>query len=166
MKYKVNDEVLIKARIKDMSYVDMMYVCELITEPSVCIRFKSPTECIVADKTYADGLKDAWELAKKLMMMPHGICEDIFDGDLDDVFALTPAEALAKIEAYEKGKEIKVKNIVKFSNGDIGVVTYCGSETAYVMWEDGRSGYYSKDILENTGRTAESLDLLLRQIGE
>lgn len=175
MGYKVNDEVLIKVRIKDMSYVDMMYVCELITNPDVCIRFKSPAECIFAEKTYSDGLNDAWELARKIVM---GEEDGGFDSqEVIDVFGksryysfkdFTAEEALAKIESYEKEKEIKVNDIVKVKGErGLGIVTaVCPTGIIYVLWDDGGCGDYEPCELEKTGRTAEGLADLLRQIKE
>lgn len=173
MGYKVNDEVLIKAKIKDMSYVDMMYVCELVTNQDVCIRFKSPAECIVSDKSYSDGLNDAWKLARKIVM---GEEDGGFDSqEVIDVFGksryysfkdLTAEEALAKVEAHEN--KIKVNDIVKVKDeSGFGIVTaVCPTGIVYVLWNDGGCGDYEPCELETTGRTAEGLDLLLRQIKE
>lgn len=179
MRYKVNDEVLIKARIKDMSYVDMMYVCELVTNSDVCIRFKSPSECIVTDKTYSDGLKDAWELAKKIILATDdgGISlndiTEIFGSAYCAMMDFTYEQALAKIEAYEKENEIKVGDEVR------NTVT---SNTFWIIAksEENLIGYPSSpefhdfpvqrfprnfDFLVKTGRTTDCIDLL-RQIGE
>lgn len=171
MQYKVGDEVLVRGAITDVHEgTDHPYFVAVNYDS---VRWLSEDKIIPIGKTYADGLVDAWDLAKKILMPKDR--GGLTTSELNEIFYTTyPTdvfeknsyeEALAKIEAYEK--EIKVGDIVKFvSNGDIGCVTYSGSETAYVMWEDGRSGNYRKDILEKTGRTAESLGLLLRQIGE
>lgn len=170
MMYKVGDEVLIKARIRDIRWAEMMYVCELVTNPDVCIRFKSPSECIVADKTYADGLKDAWELAKKLESMPLEELKKVFGvcGFYSVVKQYKIEEALAKIEAYEMEKEIKVNDIVKVKgeNG-FGIVTaVCATGIVYVLWNDGGCGDYEPCELETTGRTIKGLKQLLQQIKE
>lgn len=130
----------------------------------------------VLGKTYSQGLADAWELAKKIALpIAYGgitsmEMKKIF-GESDHCLLLknfTAAEALAKIEAYEKEKEIKVGSIVKDGEaGGLGVVTslHCYGRV-YVMWYDGSCGLHEKDDFINTGRMAEGLDLLLRQIGE
>lgn len=171
MRYKVNDEVLIKARIKDMSYVDMMYVCELVTNPDVCIRFKSPTECIVADKTYADGLNDAWKLADKVYEMRNQQRYDVFGTEsLAKVMDLSPQEAISKIEAYEKEKEIKVGDVVRYGIGeDIGkyaIVMRIEGNEFYTMYADGSCG--RETHTEDFKKTGKHIDIesLLRQIGE
>jgi hypothetical protein len=175
MGYKIGDEVLVKARIKDVSYVDMMYVCELATNPDVCIRFKSPTECIIADKTYESGLNDVWQLARKIVM---GVEDGGFDSqEVIDVFGknryysfkdFTAEEALAKIEAYEKEKEIKVGDVVEiFHNGGKGVVVRILAEDGLnIVLENGL--FYADCSRGDCVKTGKHIDIesLLRQIGE
>lgn len=174
MRYKVNDEVLIKARIKDMSYVDAMYVCELVTNPDVCIRFKSPTECIVADKTYADGLADAWKLADKVYEMRNQQRYDVFGTEsLAKVMDLSPQEAIAKIEVYEREKEIKVGDEVKnITTGNTFWVIAISKENIHgysssAEFHDFPLQRFPKnfDVLVKTGRTTDAIELL-KQIGE
>lgn len=72
-------------------------------------------------KTYSDGLADAWELARKIVLKAEmgGICFDDFKkifgvGDYVTVLrTLSPQEALAKIEAYEVSQQIQVGDVVK-----------------------------------------------------
>lgn len=63
--------------------------------------------------------------------------------------------------------KIKVNNIVRVKDepGEGIVTAICPSGIAYVLWKDGGCGDYELSELENTGRTAEGLDLLLRQLG-
>ena len=177
--FKVGDEVLVKVKIKDMSYVDMMYVCELVTNPDVCIRFKSPTECIVADKTYEKGLADAWELARKIAadVKEGGFsCDDLkemFGGYMSSLILSknTYEQALAKIEAYEKEKsEIKVGDVVEFyyeteEPKEKGVVTWVLENGVAVVWVSGETEHCKKTELTKTGKHID-IESLLRQIGE
>ena len=66
----------------------------------------------------------------------------------------------------EDKKEIKVNDIVKVKGeSGFGIVTaVCSSGIAYVLWKDGGCGDYELSELESTGRTAEGLAYLLRQI--
>lgn len=68
----------------------------------------------------------------------------------------------------EDKKEIKVNDIVKVKDeSGFGIVTaVCPTGIVYVLWNDGGCGDYEPCELEKTGRTAEGLDLLLRQIKE
>lgn len=169
MGYKVNDEVLIKARIKDMSYVDMVYVCELVTNPDVCIRFKIPTECIVTEKTYETGLNDAWNLLKKVYDMKCDAIEEIFGvecGFYDVIRNFTFEDCRDKIEAYEKEKSVCVGDVVEDEEGTKALVIDKGTENIYfVFTENGCVEEWHKRDLKKTGKKI-SIESLLKQIGE
>ena len=64
---------------------------------------------------YNKGLEDAWELAKKLYEMKSKEFDEAFGNvHYADVFYYyTPQETLAKLEAYEKEKELKVGDVVE-----------------------------------------------------
>ena len=64
--------------------------------------------------------------------------------------------------------KINVNDIVKVKGErGFGIVTaVCPSGIVYVLWNDGGCGDYEPCELENTGRTAEGLADLLRQIQE
>ncbi len=67
-------------------------------------------------KTYEQGLADAWEVLRKLQQMPctefyklFPCCEGMGNAITELIRRMTPAEAIAKIKAYEeKQDEIKV----------------------------------------------------------
>ena len=171
--YKVGDEVLVRVKLVEYSPIDLMYLCEL-KDGSKYIRFLSPAECI-ADKTYADGLNDAWELAKQIYHAPceGGLeqkeIEEIFDCKFTSVtHEYTAEEALAKIEAYEKENEIKVGDVVNiFHNGSNGVVVkILESGGLNIVLENGI--FYadcSRGDCTKTGKHIE-IESLLMQIGE
>ena len=101
-------------------------------------------------EAYEKGLQDAWKLARKIVLKAEmgGICYDDFKkifgvGDYMSVLrTMTPQQALAKIEAYEKEKAIKVGDVVYADDepDSFGVVTwFVDDKYAYVLWDDGSS---------------------------
>lgn len=169
--YKVGDEVLVKGEIvsvdEEVPYPVEVRVCAC----SLPLCF-TEEELKLATKTYEQGLADAWELAKKIVLKAEkgGFNYDDFVrifgiGDYTTLFEkMTVEEALAKIEAYEKEKEIKVGDVVRCES-HICVVTHLVHNNAYVMWDDGSNGCYKLNDLKKTGKHID-IELLLRQIGE
>lgn len=123
--FKVGDEVLVKGEVVE--------VAKDVTYP-IGIRFRCATvpmlftedELNLSTKTYEMGLKDAWELAKKILYGIDRQLIEILELNVEPAFFdLThkraiinehaPEEVLAKIKAYEKEKEIKVGMIVVFA---------------------------------------------------
>ena len=84
---------------------------------------------------YDCGLKDAWELARKLAKCsPKELDEMYFSGLTHAVVEHTYHEALAKVEAYEKEKEIKVGDAVYNTNNyQNAMVLWVGKDTATVI---------------------------------
>lgn len=173
--YKVGDEVLIKGEVVEVAK-DVAYPIEVRLRRSTVPMLFTEEELELSTKTYEMGLSDAWELAKKIVLpkteggFSYEETREIFGvGDyIINLKKFTAEEALAKIEAYEKEKEIKVKTIVETNDGSHkGVVTRVRDKgDFFVLWDNGTSDTYEKHEVKNTGKTAESLDLLLRQIGE
>ena len=167
--YKVGDEVLVKGAITDLHEgTDHPYFVAVNYDS---VHWVSEDKIIPADKTYADGLTDAWELAKKICTLKNSEFDKVFGCVYfaDAFYNFTPEAALAKIEAYENEKEIKVGDEVKTIGGIIcGVVTRVGSvnsENAHVVWADGATGDYMKSHLVKTSKHID-IEGLLRQIGE
>lgn len=178
--YKVGDEVFVKGNVVEVMDAVPYPTRVQFGEGETAYVFSNDEVCY-ADKivkTYEMGLNDAWELAKKILYGNDEQLIEIFGSCIDKIYfdltckreiinCYTPQEALAKIEAYEKEKEIKVNNIVKVKGeSGFGIVTAVCSGLAYILWKDGSSGDYELSELESTGRMAEGLDLLLRQIAE
>jgi hypothetical protein len=119
------------------------------------------------EKTYEKGLADAWELAKKIQYsLTSAQIEEIFgmEDDAQVMNTYTPQEALAKIEAYEREKEIKPTDIVEY-NGKNWVVTevYKGE---YSIW-NGKKVIHTANVKKvGSAESIEPLAELLRQIGE
>lgn len=176
MKYKAGDEVFIKAEITDVSGYECSERPYFVAPDIYSVNWVSEDKIIPMDKTYSDGLTDAWELAKKILFKEYGYSAqqiyDIFgDGAMQSVKKLTIEEALAKIEAYEKEKEgIKV--------GDEAVHGIGGCETKFIvtsMSEGMIRGFDSNGITHSftipnrfITKTGKHIDIesLLRQIGE
>ena len=122
-------------------------------------------------KTYIDGLNDAWELARKIYEMKSKEFDEVFrEVHYVDVFYhFTPQEALAKLEAYEKANKIKVGDVV-FGDDEpdvYGIVTFVSCEMIYIMWSDGSSGaeYDFRDI-KKTGKHIDITSVLEQLRGE
>ena len=162
-KYKVGDKVLLEGEILEIDkgtvnpYKIKFYGGWNWFDKS-CLLNKS--------KTYEDGLADAWELARKIEnKLDIPTAREIFDAyriaDILDNF--TPQEALAKIEAYEESKVIKVGDMV-YADGVQGVVIDITSdEECYIYNENGCiEEHWFKD-LKKTGRHLD-IEHLLEQI--
>lgn len=168
--FKAGDEVVLPLKIEKIcneelvgakSEADVTYLFK-IEEAN---RVLKPREL----KTYTQGLADAWELAKKIYDMTCTQVEKIFgvDGGFWNVVReITVEEALAKIEAYEREKEIKVGDVVVIDD-DVNalVIDEISEESVFVLTENGCIETRTKKYLEKTDKKISISDLL-RQIGE
>ena len=132
---------------------------------------------IVSEKdnleAYNKGMNDAWELATKLYVDTAVVeIKKIYDIEdceffpLEQVFKnLTPQEALAKLEAYEKEQaEIKVGDIVK-SGENYFLVTKTYNNTFEGMSDKGcLSCGLSLRVYKKTGKHIDLTDVF-KQIG-
>lgn len=123
-------------------------------------------------KAYDKGLQDAWELAKKINDMSISKMQEIFDISEDvievqwELFnSLTPQQALAKIEAYEESKAIKVGDVVVCKLDDIQgvVIDIISDEECYTYNENGCVEEHKYNYLKKTGRHID-IEHLLEQI--
>lgn len=177
MKYKVGDEVLLKAEISEVrenAFPGLPYTVLVRSGKQCkgveirCATLRDINEDVIADMT----AEEAWEIA-------HRICN--MDGDLrtqilgDRYYHMaevcedfTPQQVKAKIEAWEE-KEIKVGDIVRSAGGpDIEVLItrryqdedcYSGVGPSGKVYSDMRNKYWKK-----TGRHID-IQGLLEQIG-
>lgn len=136
------------------------------------------------EDAYNAGLNDAWELAKKIALSTNmvktarifiakNICGIEQIRLLEDCFALTPQEALAKLEAYEKEQaEIKVGDVVRFKRHPSceALITAIsrGLNGIHLQTDDlGRIGEVNSGICrENIEKTGKHIDIqsILQQI--
>lgn len=127
------------------------------------------------DKTYADGLNDAWELARKVSLDnykgAYSVKElkNIFGFDsLQGVFRhCSIQEALAKLEAYEKEQnEIKVGDVVERINfTELFVVSGFNEEIYTLINANGRCVCANVNQIKKTGKHID-IQSLLEQIKE
>lgn len=169
--FKVGDEVFIKAEVKDDDGYGKKQI-EIKGIDGLLPVWFEVYELIPADKTYEQGLADAWNLAKKILNMKLDVAAEVFDStrlfDVMDKF--TPQEALAKIEAYEKEKEIKVGDEVIHETDSTKcqfVVTYIGGNMISGIEKNGDTYGFSfpNQYIRKTGKHID-IESLLRQIGE
>lgn len=160
MKYKVGDEVLVKAKLAGCTSSARIMLKVDRTE-----LFANEEDVIPVPYMTAE---EAWEIAKNLFA-------DYSNIELDEIFGkgwsfpklmeLTPQEAKAKIEAWKAEKEIKVGDVVTVSAYE-GIVTRDVDEQGYyaLLLRDGDVGYYQRSSFKKTGRHID-IELLLNKIG-
>lgn len=169
MKYKVGDEVLVKARI--ISGVRKYFGVDVKDNRfDICEDDIVPVPDMTAE--------EAWEIAKKISLLPYyGGLENIYLRNIfgtDDLAKImndnSADQAKAKIEAWEAEKEINVGDVIylTYNQSNNGVVTNIygkDEKKMHVLWDDGSSGVltYTKSI-KKTGRHID-IDGLLKQIG-
>ena len=119
----------------------------------------------------AEGHSEAWELAKKITVIPkdggYGGSKliEIFNTALNnEIFNLTYQEAAAKVAQWEKAKEeIKVGDVVSHEE-KYGVVISEGTICFRGFADDGTPFEWYKERCKKTGRHID-IDSFLKQIG-
>lgn len=133
------------------------------------------------DDTYNEGLNDAWELAKKIVLSDGDggySCEELENifgyrspASVFKVFA--PQEVFAKVKAYEEERnEIKVGDVVKlksvYAQGE-GIVTKITETNICLLYKNGNcnnnkcSSNSSIDrYFEKTGKHFDSIDEFMK----
>ena len=80
-----------------------------------------------SEKSYEQGLNDAWECANKIMNMSCGELSEIFPDSQGFPFEeCSASEAIAKIEKYEESKKLHVGDEIKFEFGGVGLYNAIG----------------------------------------
>lgn len=181
LKYKVNDEVLIKGTVvdvgdpKETSYPyrirldgdDMSVSWSAWFTKSSVVGMASDLVRVEDQKTYEQGLNDAWEMVKKITIGLE-LCklQTIYDG-FDTMSAIvqrySAQEAIDKYNAWKERNEFKMGDIVEY---DI----YAGLDTSEIH----RAIFYSetKDdywVLRDQCLTPQKLtkeEFKLRKVGE
>lgn len=121
-------------------------------------------------KALNEGRNDAWELARK-------ICDYAYEGKTQTIFGcsrlgsvmsnLTPQEALAKLEAYEKEQnEIKVGDVVERINfTELFVVSGFNEEIYTLINANGKCVCANVNQIKKTGKHID-IQSILEQIKE
>ena len=125
-------------------------------------------------KTYEDGIKEAWDIAKKVVSIPKNggftneEIKDIFGTQYrSEVFKkYTATEASKKFSEWEKKTKFSLNDQVINMDGMRGVIMNIVSpnETFFIWWEDGTSGEESVGNIKRTGLKINVAELL-EQIG-
>lgn len=127
----------------------------------------------IFEEKYNKGLNDAWELARKLELNE---CDGGFSNDtiakafgctVYDTFRLfTPKQAIAKIEAYDENKAIKVGDVVFNDREDVKAViidSAVAKGTWQVYTEDCCVELWKECEFKKIGRTVD-IEHLIEQI--
>ena len=117
---------------------------------------------------YNRGLNDAWELARKICEMGDKDFNNIFGCvHFSDVFCYnTPQEAIAKIEAYEKSKQIQVRDVISHVIADVKAIILDDAIAAgawQVYTENGCVELWKECEFKKTGKTVD-ISSILEQI--
>ena len=120
----------------------------------------------------AEGHSEAWELARKIAVIPKNggyggskLIEIFNTALIDEIFNLTYSEATAKVAEWEKAKEeIKVGDVVSHEE-KYGVVISEGTICFRGFTDDGTPFEWYKERCTKTGRHID-IDGFLKQIGE
>lgn len=130
-------------------------------------------------KTYEQGLADAWECARKIILSYKGYSalkpldfKGVFGtSDISEILEnLTVAEAIAKIKEYEeKQQEIKIGDEVYFLSECKGVLICKDNNSFTILWDDGNVIMYDKQSnrhlkLKKTGRYFPQVEEMLKAI--
>ena len=112
------------------------------------------------DKTYTDGLNDAWELARKLYEMKSKEFDEVFKNVhyVDVFYCYTPQEALAKLETYEKLKEINVGDVVELADGTKAVVMDRFDDEVFALFTE-NGCVQNLNIKSNFKKTNKHIDI-------
>lgn len=176
--YKVGDKVLIEAEIVGKDKETYCVKADINDANSIWIEKDEARKFILKNnKTYEDGLREAWELARRISSgKEHGG----FDLDeLEEIFKastrakvfreFTPQKAAECVALWEARQNIQVQDQVRYRDTNhIGVVMkVIGQDNDieyYVLWGSGISSYERANDLTKTGRTIDIAGLLA-QIG-
>ena len=168
--FKVGDEVLIKGEVVEVMDAVPYPTKVKLGKGEDAYLFSNDEICFLDKivKTYADGLNDAWELAKKMARMEFSDLKKIFGHDYFPSLLVnyTYEEALAKIEAYEKEKSVCVGDVVIDNDGvKACVLEQTTTDHFFVFTETGSVEDWSENTFKKTGKHID-IESLLKQIGE
>ena len=164
MSYKVGDKVLVEGVLEKIDEnAAFPYQVRIADVHKICF---SEDELRDAAKIYEDGLADAWELVRNLYDFTCDELEDIYKvqgGFYGVISKYAIQEAIAKLEAYEKSKQIQVGDVV-YANGVQGVVIdIISDDDCYIYDENGCIEVVKFEKINKTGRTVD-IEHLLEQI--
>lgn len=164
-----DDEEIIDASVSySYSYNGMNYKATEIVE------LKEESED-ARNKTYEDGLNEAWEAARTIVdcKVPFDFWELSSGQSMLAAFRLYSAKgAIEKIREYEeeqkKAAEIKTGDEVTDNDGWKGVVTWISPDCEYllIIQKDGSALHWKKESFKKTGRHFPQIAEVLKQMQE
>lgn len=181
LKYKVGDEVLIKGKVVDTGEpYNTNYPYEIVFDDDDMVVSWSEWFSITSvvgmasdlvksedQKTYEQGLNDAWEMAKLISSMPLSKVMEIFNGSSMGYITnqYSAQEAINKYNEWKESNDFKMGDIVEY---DIGA----GLDDKYE--EIHRAIFYSETedaywVLRDQCLAPQSIskkDFKLRKVGE
>ena len=175
-KYKTLDKVLVEAMVIT-EYNKCGYHVRIINDSRPYVDTDVENVYPLSDhpdKTYEDGLNEAWKAAKIINVGDGGFKID----ELYQIFGTesanrimednTPQEALAKIQGWEDRKEIHVGDVVTDYEDNPAVVIrkYYDNRTCMVMYGDFSTEEKEIEALSKTGKTIDLSSLLAMVGGE
>lgn len=167
MKYHNNDTVLVQGRIYIVNFRDNAYCVEFNNGKTAWYQEDEIFELPKPDKTYEQGLEDAWELARKLFAHTNLADMQKMFGSSDEgviIMSFDVQEALAKFKAYEESQENNVGDVVTNHNlGRCIVLEKRNDGLLSVLTESGEVRIRRQDELHKTGKHIE-IESLLEQI--
>ena len=121
----------------------------------------------------AEGQNEAWELAKKCMLMTDRERETIFGSGHNALYGVLTyfdyKHAAAKVAEWERKKEEICVGDMLLSNGTSNkcVVTYIGCELITMLWDDGSCSNKPKNFIRERFKKIGHIDVasMLAQIG-
>lgn len=119
------------------------------------------------NRSYEDGLKDAWEAARKIDHMSDEDIKNVFGCGFSAVFeTIGASEAIEKIRQYEQEqKEIKVGDEVKTEDGQKMVIAAIVNKDFAGLADDGRFMYGTLDeTITRTGRHFPEIASVLQKM--
>lgn len=120
-------------------------------------------------KTYEDGLNEAWELARDIILADNTtftrLRKNVFGDDalFDIIRKYSASEVIKKIREYE---EIKVGDEVKWQNGLGVIIEYDGYSTTVMKPNGTATIVYNETVLKKTGRHFPQIEEVLKKLKE
>ena len=168
MKYRIGDEVLVKAKIESL-FNENLYFAKCSVS-SFCVTEEDMESPMTAE--------EAWEIVRKII---YDVSDDGMTlEELRGVFgtsnyqeilrSYSPQQAKSEIEAWEESKEFKVGDEVvpkedHYRCGERGIVVCINSVSQIgVNYQGNDFTWYEKDAIQKTGRHINIFGLL-EQIG-
>lgn len=111
------------------------------------------------EKAYNKGLEDVWKFLKAFCDMEVGEREEAFGGyTVNRLINMPPQEALAKLEAYEKEKEINVGDVVELADGTKAVVMDRFDDEIFALFTE-NGCVQNLNIKSNFKKTNKHIDI-------